>query len=322
MKLRLLIISMIAMCATLYAAEAEKQEAQEAAEDGGEKGTSQAKDVDEGFARYQSIIDRQPFGPPPPGFDPTQPPGKGGAGGGADGDGGKTEAEISAEEQKLMSSVRVSVLNVKPSGTVMAGFTDSTTQPPVNYYLKVGDTSIDAAKWTVKDADPAASTITLSKDGIDVTLSVGGETKKGATAGKGGAKGPGVVADDQPRGRGLMRRLPMPPQAALGGPAGGLAGGAAGEDSHGGSLARLRQRRMLREAEEVAQRQAAEKARAALEAQEKAEREREREQAAAEREQQREALLQIQEELRRQREAKDAAKKSDEAEQQGEEPNE
>ena len=89
-----------------------------------------------------------------------------------------------------------------------------------------------------------------------------------------------------------------------------------------GGLARLRQRRMLREAEEVAQRQAAEKARAALEAQEKAEREREREQAAAEREQQREALLQIQEELRRQREAKDAAKKSDEAEQQGEEPNE
>jgi len=305
------------MCATLYAAEAERQEAKEAAEDGGETDTSQAKDVDEGFARYQSIIDRQPFGPPPPGFDPTQPPGKGGAGGGEDGDGAKTEAEISAEEQKLMSSVRVSILNVTPSGAVMAGFTDSTTQPPVNYYLKVGDTSTDAAKWTVKDADPSVGTVTLSKDGIDVTLSVGGETKKGATAGKGGAKGPGVAAADQQRGRGFMRRPPMLPPAA----AGGLAGDAAGEDSHGGSLARLRQRRMLREAEEVAQRQAAEKARAALEAQEKAEREREREQAAADREQQREALLQIQEELRRQREAKDAAKKPDDAEQQGEETN-
>ena len=307
MKLRLLIISMIAMCATLYAAEAEKQEAQEAAEDGGEKGTSQAKDVDEGFARYQSILDRQPFGPPPPGFDPTQPPGKGGAGGGEEG--GKTEAEISAEEQKLMSSVRVSVLNVTPSGAVMAGFTDSTTQPPVNYYLKVGDTSTDAAKWTVKDADPAAGTVTLSKDGIDVTLSVGGETKKGATVGKDGAKGL-VGIDDQQRGR--ARRFHMTSPAA-GGPA-GLARDAAGEEEHGGSLARLRQRRMMKQAAEVAQRQDAEKARAALEEQVKAE----REQAAAEREQQREALMQIQEELRRQREAK-AAQKTEE--QQDEETN-
>ena len=310
MKLRLLIISMIAMCATLYAAEAERQEAKEAAEDGGETDTSQAKDVDEGFARYQSIIDRQPFGPPPPGFDPTQPPGKGGAGGGEDGSVGKTEAEISAEEQKLMSSVRVSILNVTPSGAVMAGFTDSTTQPPVNYYLKVGDTSTDAAKWTVKEADPAAGTVTLSKDGIDVTISVGGETKKGATVGNGGAKGPGVAAADQQRGRGLMRRPPMPPQVATG-------GGPAGED--GGSLARLRQRRILKQAEEAAQRQAAAEREQQREAQEKAERESREEQLAAERAQQREALLQIQEELRRQREA-NAAKKAEE--QQGEEPNE
>ena len=316
---------MIAMCATLHAAEAERREPEAAAEDGGENETAPANDVDEGFERYQSIIDRQPFGPPPPGFDPTQPPGKGGARGGEDGNGAKTEAEISAEEQRLMSSVRVSVLNVTPSGAVMAGFTDSTTQPPVNYYLKVGDTSTDAAKWTVKDADPAASTVTLSKDGIDVTLSVGGETKKGAGGGKGETRGllakiPGAAGDGG--GQGLLRRRSMFPQAAAGGPhrgpVEGLAGDAAGEEEHGGSLARLRQRRMMRQAAEVAQRQDAEKARAALEAQEKAEREREREQAAAEREQQREALLQIQEELRRQREAK-AAQKTEE--QQDEETN-
>ena len=312
MKLKLFIISMIAMCATLHAAEAERQEAEDAAEDGGENETAPAKDVDEGFERYQSIIDRQPFGPPPPGFDPTQPPGKGGAGGGADGDGEKTEAEISAEEQRLMSSVRVSILNVTPYGAVMAGFTDSTTQPPVNYYLKVGDTSTDAAKWTVKDADPAAGTVTLSKDGIDVTLSVGGETKKGAGGGKGETRGTAGGGG----GSGTLFKHHMLPKIA----AGGASGGAAGEDEHGGSLARLRQRRMMRQAAEVAQRQDAEKARAAIEAQEKAEREREREQAAAEREQQREALLQIQEELRRQREAKDAAKKAEE--QQDEEPNE
>ncbi len=74
----------------------------------------------------------------------------------------------------------------------------------------------------------------------------------------------------------------------------------------GGSLDRLRQRRMSRVAEEAVQRQAAEKARADLEAKEKARRE--REQAAADREQQREALLQIQEELRRLREAKEKSK--------------
>ncbi len=306
MKLKLLIISMIAMGATLYAVEVERQEAKEVAGDSGEKGTSQAKDVDESFARYQSIIDRQPFGPPPPGFDPTQPPGKGGAGGGEDGGGGKTEAEISAEEQRLMSSVRVSILNVTPSGAVMAGFTDSTTQPPVNYYLKVGDTSTDAAKWTVKDADPSAGTVTLSKDGIDVTLSVGGETKKGGAPARGGAQGLGLATDDR---RGGLRRPPMPLLAATG-------GGPAGED--GGSLARLRQRRMLKQAEEAAQRQAAAEREQQREAQEKAERERREEQAAAEREQQREALLQIQEELRRQREAKEAMKKT--VEQQGEEP--
>ena len=316
MKMKTYILAIAFSTACCFALWAEDEEEKKA----------DAASADTGFERYQSIIDRQPFGPPPPGFDPTQPPGKGGAGGGGDGEGGRTEAEISAEEQKLMSSVRVSILNVTPSGAVMAGFTDSTTKPPVNYYLKVGDTSTDAAKWTVKDADPSAGTVTLSKDGIDVTLSVGGETKKGATAGNGGAKGPGVAAADQQRGRGLMRRLPMSPQAAAGGPAGGPVGGsagdAAGDDEHGGSLARLRQRRMMRQAAEVAQRQAAEKARAAREAQEKAERERREEQAAeaaAERAQQRETLLQIQEELRRRREADDAKKAE---EQQGEEPNE
>ena len=130
------------------------------------------------FDRYQSIIDRQPFGLAPAGFDPSKPvytarPAA---------EEGKTEAEISAEEQRLMASVRVSILNVTPEGVVMAGFTDSTAQPPANYYLKVGDTSTDAARWTVKNADPAAGTVTLSKDGIVVTLSVGGATKKSPTA--------------------------------------------------------------------------------------------------------------------------------------------
>ena len=302
MKLILPIISMFAMCVALCAAEAEKQKSEEVAKDGGENTTADAKGVDEGFARYQSIIDRQPFGPPPPGFDPSLPVGQSTAGG--SGPGGKTEAEISAEEQKMMSSVRVSVLNVTPSGSVMVGFTDSTTQPPVNYYLKVGDTSTDAAKWTVKDADPAAGTVTLCKDDIDITLSVGGETKKGTPVGKPAVDRPaGVLAGPQGLRKGLNRgnsESAMPADV--------------GDDATlgaGGALSRLRHRRMMKRAEEAAQRQEADNARAAL-AKEKEERERERErereQLAAEREQQRQALLQIQEELRRQREAKAAQK--------------
>jgi len=277
---------------------------------------------DEGFARYQSIIDRQPFGPPPPGFDPSLPAGQAGAGG-ANGADGKTEAEISAEEQKLMSSVRVSILNVTPAGAVMAGFTDSTTQPPVNYYLKVGDTSTDAAKWTVKEADPAAGTVTLSKDGIDVTLAVGGETKKGSSAKSAAQGGRHLAAAGSRSGRGIFPgRGPSPaPPPGFGSPP--IAGGEDAEKAQdaGGALARLRQRRMLKHAEEAAQKQAAEKARANLEAQEAKEKEelaREREQAAADRAQQREALRQIQEELRRNREAKAAQNPEESSEEQPE----
>jgi len=309
MGIRLSILSMFVAWALLCAA-TEMQKSQEDVKDDGNANTEQTADDDRGFERYQSIIDRQPFGPPPPGFDPSLPVGQS-ASGGSGGPGEKTEAEISAEEQKIMSSVRVSILNVTPAGAVMVGFTDSTTQPPVNYYLKVGDTSTDSAKWTVKDADPAVGTVTLSKDGIDVTLAVGGETKKGAPVGKPALAGNGAGALGGHRGprNGINRGLL--PASSSEGPGGGPAAEAG---MGGGPLARLRHRRMLQQAEEAAQKQSADKARAELEAREREERAQEREQAAAEREQQREALLQIQEELRRQRESKALQKAENEAE--------
>ncbi len=289
MKQKKLILSLIIVCAVSFCSSAE------AGEDESDGMVSSEVVSDSGFDRYQSIIDRQPFGPPPPGFDPSLPASQAAANGGAAAaDGERTEEEISAEEQKMMSSVRVSVLNVTPSGATMVGFTDSTTQPPVNYYLKVGDTSTDSAKWTVKSADPGAGTVTLAKDGIDVTLAVGDETKKGAPAGKKSApesarKRPSVAAADDVRVQG---------------------------DEHGakGALGRLRMRRAQRHAEEQAQKRAAEKERAEAEAKEREAQEIERERAAEEREQQREALLQIQEELRRHREAKAAQKAAEEQE--------
>lgn len=322
------------MCAaaaalSVCAADDEKKEADDA---GGKAAEAAAVEADEskqdskqdaGFARYQSIIDRQPFGPPPPGFDPSLPPGQQ-TGSVAEAAGGRTEAELSAEEQKMMSSVRVSVLNVTPAGAVMVGFTDSTTQPPVNYYLKVGETSTDAAKWLVKDANPAEGTVSLSKDGIDITLNVGGETKKGEAIGnKPAAQGmaggirpaPGLAGGARPAGGSPSSfRARMNAMGAVEHPQGG--------GPQGGALARLHERRMQRQAAEAAQRQAAETARAEREAKQEAERERERAQIEADREQQRqdrelqrEQLRQIQEELRRVREAKKAAGGDDDQEQ-------
>ena len=89
----------------------------------------------EPFDRYQTIIDRKPFGPEPANFDPEAAPGSASAD--AAGTGEMTPEQRTAEEQNLASKVRVSILNVAPDGTVKVGFTDSSAKPAENYYLKV-----------------------------------------------------------------------------------------------------------------------------------------------------------------------------------------
>ena len=135
------------------------------------------------FARYRTIIDRMPFGDPPPGFDPTQAPGSAAAAAAAAAaaQGGMTEEQRTEDEQRLASSVRVSVLNVTPSGRTMVGFTDSSAKPPEHYYLPVGG---ERDGWAVKAADPATEKITLAKGEVEVTLKLG----EGSTGdGKGGS---------------------------------------------------------------------------------------------------------------------------------------
>jgi len=238
--------------------------------------------------RYQSILDRMPFGQPPPGFDPNLPPGtKGNGTGGADGAGEMTAEQRTEEEQRLASSVRISMINVTPSGKTMVGFTDSTAQPLAHYYLAVGEKAADGSKWEVADADPAESKATLAKDGLSVTLALGEGNAGGDKKGGGAARRPHGLAR-----RGGLAAAPTgaaanaaPPAAAPGG---------------GGALARLRQRNaQQRQEEAVRRREAAEQAQ-----QDREQREQEKAQQAAEREEQRNALLQIQEELRRQREEK------------------
>ena len=245
------------------------------------------------FKRYQTIIDRKPFGPEPANFDPEAVPGTASAEGAADA-GEMTPEQRTAEEQNLASKVRVSILNVAPDGTVKVGFTDSSANPPENYYLKVGASQNG---WTVKSAEPAAESVTLEKDGVEVTMKLGeGSNGKGGAkeTAKGGAPRrafipPGVNRDD--RGTGGA----PPPPARLGG------------------LARLRQQRMEMEAKQREEAERKREADAAVKAEqaEREAREQEKEQRLAEeRAQQREALLQIQEQLRKQREEREAARQA------------
>lgn len=253
------------------------------------------------FDRYQTIIDRKPFGPEPVNFDPEAAPGSAAAAGGEE-SGEMTAEQRTAEEQQLAASVRVSILNVSPSGAVKVGFTDSSANPVENYYLAVGGSQNG---WTVKSADPAAESVTLEKDGIEVTV------KLGETAG--GGKGGKAAVLRRPLQRGILAgRRENASEAA----------GPAAPRALGG-LARLRQQRMeiaAREREDAARKREADAvAKAEREAREAREAE-EKQRAAEERAQQREALLQIQEQLRKAREEREAARREQEG-QQGEADN-
>jgi len=254
---------------------------------------------DEGFTPYQTILDRMPFGPLPPNFNPDAPPGTAAAAGGADG--GAAEAVQTEEEQQIVASVRVSVLNKTPAGAVAVGFTDSSVQPPKHYYLKVGEKS---DIWEVRDADPAEQTVVLAKNGVEATLKVGEGTSDGKGA-KAGRAGGGMLA----------RNRPMAGRMAPGG------GDGQGQDArarHPSGLALLRDRRR-RSLEDMKAEEARRDAAAAQARKDADQARKDAAQAAAEREQQREALLQIQEELRRQREEREqrAAREAQENQQQG-----
>lgn len=279
----------------------ESDETEKSDEKNASEKTVAEKAEDPKFEKYKTIMDRMPFGPEPANFNPDAPAGGvGGLAGGAGGvlDPAAEEAMKSEEEQKILASVRVSVLNVTPSGKIAVGFTDSSKQPAGNYYLKVGETRDG---WTVKEANAVEQSVVLAHDGVEATLKLGegSAPDAGKGAGKGGPRGPMGL------GLGLGRR-------GVGVHPGGGAPVAASPESPGGSaFANLRARRAQQEAARLAEQQR----QAAAAELAKADREKaaaEREQAAAEREQQREALLQIQDELRRAREERQNQKTSEE----------
>lgn len=218
------------------------------------------------YSRYQSIVDRQMFGPLPPNFDPTKSPAEVSRGSGA-----AAEKELTKEQEKMKSAIRFTVINVTPEGDTAIGFTDnSDPKAPKHYYLKVGETK---GGWEVKEADAKTATMTVAKDGVEVSLSLGGDSAKdGANA----ASGKDAAAATSRRSSLL---------STLGG--------------------RRRARREMEEAEERAAAKRAEERAAEEKAREEERARREEEdkaQRAAEREESRRQLLQIQEELRKQRE--------------------
>lgn len=116
--------------------------------------------------RYQSIIDRMPFGQPPPGFDPTRDPSEV-----SKDEYSPADVELTQEQEEMQKAVRFSVINVESDGTVRVGFSDmSDPKAPRHFYLAVGETR---SGWVVKDADVAEKTMTVSKDGVEVELKLG-----------------------------------------------------------------------------------------------------------------------------------------------------
>ena len=221
--------------------------------------------------RYQSIIDRQMFGPLPPGFDPTKSPNE------VQKTSGREEKQLTQEQEKLQSSIHFSVINVTPEGATAVGFTDnSDPKAPVHYYLKVGE---KRNGWEVKEADANKASMTIAKGDIEVSLTLGGNSAKdGGTSRAGGAV---------PTASGAARRPGM-----LGG---GLLGGSL--------RARRLQRQQAAEADAAKQREE----QAAKDAERQALAEQEKQQRDAELAETRRQLQDISEQLRKNREAKAAA---------------
>lgn len=225
------------------------------------------------FERYQSLVDRQMFGPLPPGFDPSKLPSevKGG-------NGKKQEVELSKEQEEIRKNVRFSVIDRRPDGAVKVGFTDmSNSNDPRSYFLAVGES---ANGWTVKTADAETATMTIEKDGVELELTLGGDSAKAAGS---------AAAQTASAGRNSLFR---------------------------GSPATLRGRRAERAAEEEKRREE-EKARReeenARREQENAQREQEKSEREAYQAEQRNQLRQLQETLEKVRAEREAAAKARES---------
>ena len=140
------------------------------------------------YERYATIVDRQMFGELPPGFDPTKMPNE------VSKTSSREEKELTQEQEQVKKAIRFSVINVTSAGETVVGFSDNgDPKNPLHYYLKVGESQNG---WTVKAADPQEATMTVEKDGVEVSLKLGGDSGGGASARGGEARaGSGLLAN-------------------------------------------------------------------------------------------------------------------------------
>lgn len=126
--------------------------------------------------RYQTIIDRQMFGPLPSDFDPAKMPSE------VAKTSQKGAKELSKEQEELKKAVHFSVLNRRQTGEIEVGFSDlAEKDAPKHYFLKVGE-SQDG--WKVESADVDSATVTLEKDGVVLDLTLGDNSAKGGGSSK------------------------------------------------------------------------------------------------------------------------------------------
>ena len=239
------------------------------------------------FERYQTIIDRQPFGQPPPGFNPSQMASEVQKGVAA-----AAEVELTVEQQELQKVVGFSVLNRNGEDYWVGISVPSAGDPkqPSHYYMKVGDTRDG---WFVKSADPLKKTAVVVKDEVEIELTLGTPFNGGAGANAKGAAAKNARTMAAPAGRsGLLTRRTV----------GGEAGGPAAAPT---SFAGRRARREAEAAALAAEAAAREEERRAREEEAKARAEEERAAREAERAEQRQQLMDIREELRKAREEKE-----------------
>ena len=110
------------------------------------------------FSHYQPILDRMPFGAPPPvagSMNPEQLEQQ------------RSEELLQAEQQQVAKQIAFTALNVTPRGRTTVGFVDRSVNPPESYYLEVG---ASAQGWTVVDADYNANWAQFEKDGVTITM--------------------------------------------------------------------------------------------------------------------------------------------------------
>ena len=129
--------------------------------------------IDDGFKPYQTIPERMPFGRPSASFDPNNPstPLASEDDDAVETDDPADEAELEKIAENIRATVRVCALNVLPDGKTVVGFTDGTYTPARNRLLAQGQS---ADGWTVREIDVATRSVVLEREGVAVSLTLGG----------------------------------------------------------------------------------------------------------------------------------------------------